>query len=82
MSVGHLLFAAVATAYMLVAVLFEERDLVGHFGDAYRRYQESTPAVSPAPGPQARMAPGQASSRNCVIERSITGAERSSAMGQ
>jgi protein-S-isoprenylcysteine O-methyltransferase Ste14 len=47
MSVGHLLFAAVATAYMLVAVLFEERDLVKHFGDAYRRYQESTPRYFP-----------------------------------
>ena len=47
MSVGHLLFAVVTTAYMVVAVLFEERDLVGHFGDAYRRYQESTPRYFP-----------------------------------
>jgi protein-S-isoprenylcysteine O-methyltransferase Ste14 len=50
MSAGHLLFAAVATAYMLVAVLFEERDLVVHFGDAYRRYQESTPRYLPRLG--------------------------------
>src|SRR5439155_20871004 len=41
MTVGHLLFAAVATAYMVVAVFFEERDLVSYFGDAYRRYQET-----------------------------------------
>jgi len=47
MSAGHLLFAAVCTAYIVVAVLFEERDLVGHFGDAYRRYQESTPRYFP-----------------------------------
>ena len=47
MSVGHLLFAVVSTAYMVVAVLLEERDLVGHFGDAYRRYQESTPRYLP-----------------------------------
>ena len=47
MSVGHLLFAVVATAYMVVAVLLEERDLVGHFGDAYRHYQESTPRYIP-----------------------------------
>ena len=47
MSVGHLLFAVVTTAYMVVAVLLEERDLVGHFGDAYRRYQESTPRYFP-----------------------------------
>ena len=47
MSAGHLLFAIVATAYMVVAVFFEERDLVGHFGDAYRRYQETTPKYFP-----------------------------------
>jgi protein-S-isoprenylcysteine O-methyltransferase Ste14 len=47
MSLGHLLFAVVTTGYMLVAVLFEERDLVRHFGDAYRRYQESTPRYFP-----------------------------------
>jgi protein-S-isoprenylcysteine O-methyltransferase Ste14 len=47
MSAGHLLFAIVATAYMVVAVFIEERDLVGHFGDAYRRYQETTPKYFP-----------------------------------
>ena len=47
MSSGHLLFAVVATAYMVVAVFFEERDLVTHFGDAYRRYQESVPKYLP-----------------------------------
>jgi protein-S-isoprenylcysteine O-methyltransferase Ste14 len=47
MSVGHLVFAIVTTAYMALAVLLEERDLVGHFGDAYRRYQESTPRYFP-----------------------------------
>ena len=50
MSGGHLLFAAVATAYMVVAVFFEERDLVSHFGDAYRRYQEATPKYLPRIG--------------------------------
>jgi protein-S-isoprenylcysteine O-methyltransferase Ste14 len=50
MSVGHLLFAVVTTAYMVLAVLVEERDLVSHFGDAYRRYQESTPRYFPRLG--------------------------------
>jgi protein-S-isoprenylcysteine O-methyltransferase Ste14 len=50
MSAGHLLFAGVATAYMLVAVFFEERDLLVQFGDAYRRYQESTPRYFPRLG--------------------------------
>jgi protein-S-isoprenylcysteine O-methyltransferase Ste14 len=32
---------------MVLAVFLEERDLVGHFGDAYRRYQETTPKYLP-----------------------------------
>ena len=43
----HLLFAVVTTAYMILAVFVEERDLVQHFGDAYRRYQETTPKYVP-----------------------------------
>jgi protein-S-isoprenylcysteine O-methyltransferase Ste14 len=47
LSLGHLLFAGVATTYMVLAVFVEERDLVNHFGDAYRRYQESVPKYVP-----------------------------------
>jgi protein-S-isoprenylcysteine O-methyltransferase Ste14 len=39
MTVGHLLFATTMCVYMVVATLFEERDLVAHFGPAYREYQ-------------------------------------------
>ncbi len=52
MSVGHLLFAVVATMYMVAAVFLEERDLVEHFGDAYRRYQETTPKYVPRVNPR------------------------------
>jgi len=37
---GRLAVAAVTTAYILVGILLEERDLIDLFGDDYRRYKE------------------------------------------
>jgi protein-S-isoprenylcysteine O-methyltransferase Ste14 len=47
MTVGHLLFAAVLTGYMLLAVRFEERDLVNHFGAKYIDYRRRVPMFVP-----------------------------------
>lgn len=47
MSLGHLLFAAAMSAYILVAIRFEERDLVHQLGERYRRYREDVPMLIP-----------------------------------
>jgi protein-S-isoprenylcysteine O-methyltransferase Ste14 len=53
MSLGHVMFASVCSAYILVALVFEERDLVAHFGERYLRYKREVPAFVPVPGRRA-----------------------------
>jgi len=47
MTVGHLLFAAIWTIYIFVAVGYEERDMLALFGDQYRDYMAKVPSIFP-----------------------------------
>lgn len=47
MTLGHLVFAAATTAYILIAIQFEEHDLIAVFGDRYRHYRLSVSMIVP-----------------------------------
>ncbi len=50
MTVGHLLLAIGMSAYILIAIRYEERDLVKFHGETYREYQRTVPMLIPSPG--------------------------------
>lgn len=50
MSAAHLLFAVVTTAYILIALQFEERDLVSYYGTVYEKYKRQVSMIFPFPG--------------------------------
>jgi methanethiol S-methyltransferase len=47
MSVAHLVFAVMTTAYILIAIQLEERDLICAFGGEYVAYRRHTPMLIP-----------------------------------
>jgi methanethiol S-methyltransferase len=47
MTIGHLLFAAGMTVYVLIAISYEEKDLVGLFGADYENYRQRVGMLTP-----------------------------------
>ncbi len=48
MTSAHLLFSIATTAYILLAIQFEERDLVREHGETYEEYRKSVPMLVPS----------------------------------
>ena len=48
MTVAHLVFALATTAYILIAIRLEERDLMDIHGEAYKTYRRQVPMLIPA----------------------------------
>ena len=47
MSIGHLFFAGMTTVYMIVAIQFEERDMIRVHGEKYENYKKNVSMLTP-----------------------------------
>ncbi len=47
MTYGHALLAGGMTIYILIAIVYEERDLVGYFGEDYEQYRQKVGKLFP-----------------------------------
>jgi methanethiol S-methyltransferase len=66
MTAGHLLFAIMTTVYILVALQFEERDLIAEFGTTYQQYRQRVPMLLPRIFSRRRAEDRQTEARSAI----------------